>query len=66
MPMPATSRATSNSIQLVTSAHAAEASAEGADRLVAEEVLKRPDARLVAVLPLPGSDYETDFLKPLL
>jgi hypothetical protein len=35
--------------------------AEGADRLVAEAVLERPDARLLAVLPLPADDYETDF-----
>lgn len=35
--------------------------AEGADRLVTEEVLERPNARLVAVLPLPAVDYETDF-----
>jgi hypothetical protein len=35
--------------------------AEGADRLVVEAVLERPDGRLVAVLPLPADDYETDF-----
>jgi hypothetical protein len=35
--------------------------AEGADRLVADEVLQRPDSRLIAVLPLPAADYETDF-----
>jgi hypothetical protein len=35
--------------------------AEGADRLVAQEVPKRPGARLVVPLPLPVSDYLTDF-----
>jgi len=35
--------------------------AEGADRLVAERVLARPLARLIAVLPLPQSDYMQDF-----
>jgi hypothetical protein len=35
--------------------------AEGADRLVARQVLSRPGARLVAVLPLPRLDYMTDF-----
>jgi hypothetical protein len=35
--------------------------AEGADRLVAQRVLARPGARLVAVLPLPRLDYMTDF-----
>jgi hypothetical protein len=38
--------------------------AEGADRLVAEAVLRRPDARLQAVLPLPKFDYITDFETP--
>lgn len=38
--------------------------AEGADRLVAEQVLERPNARLVAVLPVPAADYETDFGSP--
>jgi hypothetical protein len=35
--------------------------AEGADRMVAECVLSRPGARLVAVLPLAADDYERDF-----
>lgn len=38
--------------------------AEGADRLVARQVLSRPGARLVAVLPLPTADYMTDFESP--
>ena len=35
--------------------------AEGADRLVATEVLAGPDATLEAVLPLPPGDYLDDF-----
>ena len=35
--------------------------AEGADRLVAERALTRPDAALIAVLPLPPDEYECDF-----
>jgi hypothetical protein len=35
--------------------------AEGADRLVARSVLRRPGARLIAVLPLSRSDYIEDF-----
>jgi hypothetical protein len=35
--------------------------AEGSDRLVVDEVLRRPNARLLVVLPLPGSDCELDF-----
>ena len=35
--------------------------AEGADRLVVRRVLTRLRARLVAPLPLPHSDYMTDF-----
>lgn len=35
--------------------------AEGADRLVAEQALSRPSARLVVPLPLPRLDYMTDF-----
>jgi hypothetical protein len=35
--------------------------AEGADRLVAERVLARPGATLVAVLPLPEAEYVEDF-----
>jgi hypothetical protein len=35
--------------------------AEGADRLVAQRVLSRPGARLIAVLPLPRLDYMADF-----
>jgi hypothetical protein len=38
--------------------------AEGADRLVVQRVLARPYARLVAVLPLPDSDYLADFAAP--
>lgn len=38
--------------------------AEGADRLVAEAVLGRPGSRLVAVLPMPRSDYLSDFGTP--
>jgi hypothetical protein len=35
--------------------------AEGADRLVAHRVLLRPNAKLIAPLPFPKADYETDF-----
>jgi hypothetical protein len=35
--------------------------AEGADRLVVHECLRRPGATLVAILPLPIAEYETDF-----
>ncbi len=35
--------------------------AEGADRLVAREVLAGPDAGLEAVLPLPAREYRADF-----
>jgi hypothetical protein len=35
--------------------------AEGADRMVVHQVLSRPNGRLKAVLPLPKSDYDTDF-----
>ena len=35
--------------------------AEGADRMVADLVLARPDAGLAVVLPLPADDYERDF-----
>jgi len=35
--------------------------AEGADRIVAQHVLARPGARLVVPLPLPRSQYLTDF-----
>jgi hypothetical protein len=38
--------------------------AEGADRLVARNALGRPGARLIAVLPLPRSDYMQDFESP--
>jgi hypothetical protein len=38
--------------------------AEGADRLVAEAVLRRPGSRLVAVLPMPRSEYLSDFGTP--
>jgi hypothetical protein len=34
--------------------------AEGGDRLVAERVLARPQARLVVPLPLPADDYMND------
>ena len=36
--------------------------AEGADRLVAREVLAGPDAELEAVLPLPDQEYLADFV----
>jgi hypothetical protein len=36
--------------------------AEGADRLVAERVLVRPGAHLIAILPLAADDYERDFV----
>ncbi len=39
----------------------ASALAEGADRLVARVVLRRPGAQLLAVLPLPRDDYRADF-----
>lgn len=35
--------------------------AEGADRLVVERALARPDSRLRAVLPFPREEYERDF-----
>jgi hypothetical protein len=35
--------------------------AEGADRLVAHLVLARPGSQLIVPLPLPQSDYMTDF-----
>lgn len=38
--------------------------AEGADRLVAQAVLKRPGSRLEAVLPLPKFDFLNDFATP--
>jgi hypothetical protein len=38
--------------------------AEGADRLVAREVLRAPGATLIAVLPLPVEDYRQDFATP--
>jgi hypothetical protein len=38
--------------------------AEGADRLVAYEILKRKDSRLEIVLPLPPEDYCRDFSSP--
>jgi hypothetical protein len=38
--------------------------AEGADRLVVEEVLTRPGSRLVVPLPLQKADYLTDFGSP--
>lgn len=38
--------------------------AEGADRLVADEILKRTDSRLEIVLPLPIEDYCSDFSSP--
>lgn len=36
--------------------------AEGADRLVTEAVLRRPGARLVAVLPMPQGELVADFV----
>jgi len=38
--------------------------AEGADRLVADRVLVRSNARLDVVLPLEPDDYERDFATP--
>lgn len=38
--------------------------AEGADRLVADEILKRTGSRLEIVLPLPVEDYCRDFSSP--
>jgi hypothetical protein len=38
--------------------------AEGADRLVAEAVLRRPGARLRVVLPMAQSEYVADFATP--
>jgi hypothetical protein len=38
--------------------------AEGADRLVAEAVLRRPGSRLVAILPMPRGELVTDFATP--
>lgn len=38
--------------------------AEGADRLVAQEVLKHQGATLVVALPLPAEDYRQDFATP--
>ncbi len=35
--------------------------AEGADRLVAREVLAQPDAELEVALPLPAREYQADF-----
>lgn len=38
--------------------------AEGADRLVARQVLARPGAGVIAILPLEKADYLTDFEHP--
>lgn len=38
--------------------------AEGADRIVARQVLRRPHSRLVVPLPLPESEYIEDFHSP--
>ena len=38
--------------------------AEGADRVVAGELLKRKGTQLEVVLPLPQNDYLTDFHSP--
>jgi uncharacterized phage-like protein YoqJ len=35
--------------------------AEGADRLVTRHILRHPNSQLAVVLPLPKSDYLTDF-----
>jgi hypothetical protein len=40
---------------------AVSALAEGADRLVATEILKRPGSQLEIVLPLPPEEYRRDF-----
>lgn len=39
--------------------------AEGADRLVAEEILKRPGSELEIVLPMPADEYRRDFGSPV-
>jgi len=38
--------------------------AEGADRLIAEQVLRRPGSTMTVPLPLARADYETDFRDP--
>jgi hypothetical protein len=38
--------------------------AEGADRVVAERALGRPNAHLVVVLPFEADEYRRDFLTP--
>jgi hypothetical protein len=38
--------------------------AEGADRLVVDECLRRPGSTLEAILPLPIEEYEQDFATP--
>jgi hypothetical protein len=38
--------------------------AEGADRLVVHECLRRDGATLAAILPLPVAEYEKDFVTP--
>jgi hypothetical protein len=43
---------------------AVSALAEGADRLVADEILKRGGSRLEIILPLPPEDYRHDFGSP--
>src|SRR5579864_7622317 len=43
---------------------AVSALAEGADRLVANEILKHRGSRLEIVLPLPPEDYRRDFGSP--
>src|SRR5271165_1320906 len=43
---------------------AVSALAEGADRLVADEILKRKGSRLEIILPLPPEDYRRDFGSP--
>ena len=35
--------------------------AEGTDRIAAHQILSRANAKLIAVLPFPQTDYETDF-----
>ncbi|MCJ7827138.1 MAG: RyR domain-containing protein, partial [Demequinaceae bacterium] len=43
---------------------AVSALAEGADRLIAEAILRRSGARLQAILPLPRGKYTQDFTSP--
>jgi hypothetical protein len=57
-PVPPAGLATPVSFTLLTSL------AEGADRLVATEIMKLPDSEIEAVLPLAPEDYMQDFATP--